>query len=43
MIDIVLDKKISVEYLTNVPIREWYKFSDEKYKRTDFLIKQYKF
>lgn len=40
--DMVYDGKKSVEFLRNVPINELWKYSDGKYKRTDFLIREFK-
>ena len=42
MIDVVYSQNESVEYLRNLPINEWYKASNGKYKRTDFIIREYK-
>ncbi len=42
MIDVVYNHHESVEYLRCLPINEWHKASNEKYKRTDFIIKEFK-
>lgn len=42
MIDIVYSQNESVEYLRNLPINEWYKASNGKYQRIDFIIKEFK-
>ncbi len=43
MIDIVYEGNHSVEFFRNVPINELWKYSDGKYSRTDFIIKEFKF
>lgn len=43
MIDIVYEKNHSVEFFRNVPINELWKYSNGKYKRTDFIIREFKF
>jgi hypothetical protein len=36
-------KNQSVEFFRNVPINELWKYSNGKYNRTDFIIKEFKF
>ncbi|HPT08374.1 MAG TPA: hypothetical protein PLE28_01615 [bacterium] len=43
IIDVIYSKNKSVEFFRNVPINELWKYSNGKYDRTDFLIKEFKF
>lgn len=43
MVDLVYEKNQSVEFFRNVPINELWKYSNGKYSRTDFIIKEFKF
>ncbi len=43
MIDVIYEKVHSVEFFRNVPINELWKYSNGKYKRTDFIIREFKF
>ncbi len=43
MIEVIYEKNKSVEFLRNVPINELWKYSNGKYSRTDFIIKEFKF
>ncbi|MBP9715421.1 MAG: hypothetical protein KBD52_02975 [Candidatus Pacebacteria bacterium] len=43
MIDVIYEKEQSVEFFRNVPINELWKYSNGKYSRTDFIIKEFKF
>ena len=43
MLEIVYDGNQSVEFFRNVPINELWKYSNGKYNRTDFIIKEFKF
>lgn len=43
MIDVIYEKYQSVEFFRNVPINELWKYSNGKYSRTDFIIKEFKF
>ncbi len=43
MVDIVYDSNQSVEFFRNVPINELWKYSNGKYNRLDFIIKEFKF
>jgi len=43
MIDVIYEKNRSVEFFRNVPINELWKYSNGKYNRTDFIIKEFKF
>jgi hypothetical protein len=43
MIDLTYEKNQSVEFFRNVPINELWKYSNGKYNRTDFIIRDFKF
>ncbi len=43
MIDVIYGRHKTVEFFRNVPINELWKYSDGKYSRTDFIIKEFKF
>ena len=43
MVDVIYSENKSVEFFRNVPINELWKYSDGKYGRTDFIIKEFKF
>lgn len=43
IIDVIYEKNQSVEFYRNVPINELWKYSNGKYNRTDFIIKEFKF
>lgn len=42
-IDVIYEKTQSVEFFRNVPINELWKYSNGKYNRTDFIIREFKF
>lgn len=42
LFDIIYEGKKSVEFLRNVPINELWKYSEGRYSRTDFLIREFK-
>jgi len=42
MVDLIYEGNKSVEFFRNVPINELWKYSDGKYKRTDFIIRDYR-
>jgi hypothetical protein len=43
MVDVIYEKNQSVEFFRNVPINELWKYSNGKYHRTDFIIREFKF
>ena len=43
MVDVIYGKNQSVEFFRNVPINELWKYSNGKYDRLDFLIREFKF
>lgn len=43
MIDVIYNENKSLEFFRNVPINELWKYSDGKYGRTDFIIREFKF
>lgn len=43
MVNVIYGKSQSVEFFRNVPINELWKYSDGKYSRTDFIIRDFKF
>ena len=43
MTDLIYEKNQSVEFFRNVPINELWKYSNGKYNRTDFIIREFKF
>jgi hypothetical protein len=43
MIEVIYEKNQSIEFFRNVPINELWKYSNGKYSRTDFIIKEFKF
>lgn len=43
IVDVIYEKNQSVEFFRNVPINELWKYSDGKYNRMDFIIKEFKF
>jgi hypothetical protein len=43
MLDVIYETNQSVEFFRNVPINELWKYSNGKYNRTDFIIREFKF
>lgn len=43
MINVIYGRYKSVEFFRNVPINEFWKYTDGLYQRTDFIIKEFKF
>jgi hypothetical protein len=43
MIDVIYGRVERVEFFRNVPINEIWKYTEHRYHRTDFIIKEFKF